>query len=89
MEWGKHGYIKTFIIQWNYLRNTLKIFYDIESYIGLLIPDPRDIVLYAVLMEKRKEEEVYLVTENLKHFPVRTYIVTPREMLDILQEGLE
>ena len=40
-------------------------------------------------MEKRKEEEVYLVTENLKHFPVRAYIVTPREMLDILQEGLE
>ena len=50
------------------------------------IPDPKDVVFYAVLMEKRKEEEAYLVTGNLKHFPVRTYIVTPREMLDILQE---
>lgn len=53
------------------------------------IPDPKDIIFYAVLMEKRKEEEAYLVTGNLKHFPVRTYIVTPREMLDILQEGKE
>jgi len=54
-----------------------------------LIPDPKDVVFYAVLMEKRKEEEAYLVTGNLKHYPVRTYIVTPREMLDILQEGKE
>ena len=52
-----------------------------------VIPDPKDIVFYAVLMEKRKEEDAYLVTGNLKHYPVRTYIVTPREMLDILQEG--
>lgn len=56
---------------------------------GLLeevIPDPKDVVFYAVLMEKRKEEEAYLVTGNLKHFPTRTFIVTPREMLAILQE---
>ena len=52
-----------------------------------VIPDPKDIVFYAVLMEKRKEEDAYLVTGNLKHYPIRTYIVTPREMLDILQEG--
>lgn len=50
------------------------------------LPDPKDIVFYAVLMEKRKEEEAYLVTGNLKHFPVKTFVVTPREMLDILQE---
>ena len=53
------------------------------------IPDAKDVVFYAVLMEKRKEEEAYLVTGNLKHFPVRTYVVTPREMLDILREGRE
>ena len=52
-----------------------------------VLPDPKDVVFYAVLMEKRKEEEAYLVTGNLKHFPIRTYIVTPREMLDILSEG--
>ena len=52
-----------------------------------ILPDPKDIVFYAVLMEKRKEDDAYLVTGNLKHFPLRTYIVTPKEMLDILSEG--
>ena len=52
-----------------------------------VLPDVKDIIFYAVLMEKRKDEEAYLVTGNLRHFPVRTYIVTPREMLDILREA--
>lgn len=51
------------------------------------IPDPKDVVFYAVLMEKRKGDEAYLVTGNLKHYPIRTYIVTPREMMDIIQES--
>ena len=51
------------------------------------IPDVKDVVFYAVLMEKRKEEDANLVTGNIKHFPMRTYIVTPREMLDIIEEG--
>ena len=50
-----------------------------------IVPDEKDVVFYAVLMEKRKEDEAYLVTGNLKHFPVRTYVVTPKEMLDIMQ----
>jgi putative PIN family toxin of toxin-antitoxin system len=49
------------------------------------IPDPKDVVFYAVLMEKRKDDEAYLVTGNIKHFPVKTYVVTPREMLDIIE----
>jgi len=51
------------------------------------IPDSKDIIFYAVLMEKRKEDDAYLVTGNLKHFPLRAYIVTPRELLDIIEEG--
>jgi predicted nucleic acid-binding protein len=51
------------------------------------IPDAKDVVFYAVLMEKRKDNDAYLVTGNLKHFPLRPYIVTPREMLDILEDG--
>lgn len=34
-----------------------------------ILPDEKDIVFYAVLMEKRKDEEAYLVTGNLRHFP--------------------
>lgn len=77
-------------------KKTVKIFLNelkkraVYSDYGLIedeIPDPKDIVFYAVLMEKRKEDDAYLVTGNLKHFPIRTYIVTPREMLDIIEEG--
>ena len=50
-----------------------------ELYIEL--PDPKDRVFYEVVMEKRKEEDAYLVTGNIKHFPVKTYVVTPRQML--------
>lgn len=46
--------------------------------------DQKDIVFYAVLMETRKEDDAYLVTGNLKHFPVRPFIVSPREMLEIM-----
>lgn len=62
----------------------------VYSDYGLLedeIPDSKDVVFYAVLMERRKEDDTYLVTGNIKHFPIRTYIVTPREMLDIIEES--
>ena len=48
--------------------------------------DPKDVVFYAIVMEKRKEEDTYLVTGNIKHFPQVPYVVTPKEMLDIILE---
>ncbi|MCD8041151.1 MAG: putative toxin-antitoxin system toxin component, PIN family [Clostridia bacterium] len=53
-----------------------------ESDIDL--PDPKDKVFYEVVMEERKEEDAYLVTGNIKHFPVKPYIVTPRQFIDII-----
>lgn len=57
------------------------------STIEDLMPDPKDIVFYAVTMEKRQDQEAYLVTGNIKHFPEKPFVVTPREMLAILTEG--
>ena len=52
-----------------------------------IIPDPKDIVFYEVAMEGRKEyDDAYLITGNLKHFPVKSFVVTPKEMLDIMQK---
>ena len=48
------------------------------------LPDPKDVVFYAIVMEKRKEEDTYLVTGNIKHFPQMPFVVTAKEMLDIL-----
>ncbi len=52
-----------------------------------ILPDPKDTVFYEVVMEARKDHESYLVTGNIKHFPVRTFVVTPREMLDMINQS--
>lgn len=38
-------------------------------------------------MEARKTEDAYLITGNLKHFPAKAFAVTPREMLEIMDEN--
>lgn len=48
------------------------------------LPDPKDRVFYEVVMEKRNSDDAYLVTGNIRHFPGKPYIVTPRQMLDII-----
>lgn len=48
-----------------------------------VLPDKKDLPFYEVVMETR-EEQSYLVTGNLKHFPIRPYIVTARQMLEII-----
>lgn len=52
--------------------------------IDIELPDSKDRVFYEVVMEERKREDAYLVTGNIKHFPESFFIVTPREMLDII-----
>lgn len=53
-----------------------------------ILPDPGDTVFYAVTMEKRKQGEAYLVTGNQRHFPLRPFIVTPREMLERMEKDM-
>ncbi len=61
------------------------IFVDAVS-VEEIIPDPKDIVFYEVVMEgRRKHDDAYLVTGNIKHFPVKSFVVMPKEMLDIMQ----
>lgn len=48
---------------------------------GIDFPDPKDIVFYEIAISK---ENAYLVTGNIKHFPVRSFIVTPAEMVELL-----
>lgn len=59
------------------------IFLDKEAAEESFIDDS-DRVFYEIVLEKRKEDEAYLVTGNMKHFPKRHFVVTPREMLEIM-----
>ena len=52
---------------------------------GEIFIDEDDIIFYEVAMEKR-DDNAYLVTGNMKHYPVREFIVTPAEMVAILEE---
>lgn len=49
-----------------------------------ILPDPKDLVFYEVVMEKQ-DENAYLVTGNSKHFPKKPFIFTPNELLDIMK----
>ena len=52
---------------------------------GEILIDMDDLIFYEVAMEKR-EDNSYLVTGNQKHYPIRDFIVTPAEMINILNK---
>lgn len=52
---------------------------------GEILVDMDDLIFYEVVMEKR-EDDAYLVTGNQKHYPIKEFIVTPSEMIEILKE---
>lgn len=64
------------------------IYVDAE-HVDVELPDPKDLVFYEVVMEERKKEDAYLVTGNIKHFPEKPFIVTPRQMIDIILESFD
>ena len=47
-----------------------------------VFPDQDDVVFYEVALSK---EDAYLVTGNTKHFPKTPIVVTPADMMEILQ----
>lgn len=49
------------------------------------MPDSKDVVFYEVALAK---ESFYLVTGNIKHFPSRSFIVTPAEMIGIIDSKI-
>ena len=51
-----------------------------------IFPDLDDAVFFEVTLAHRmKDEDTYLVTGNIKHFPAKSFVVSPREMVDIME----
>lgn len=48
------------------------------------LPDLKDVPFYAVTLSSGADK-TYLVTGNLKHFPVKPFVVTPAGFLEILR----
>ena len=53
---------------------------------GVEFPDPKDVLFYEVAMS---QDGSFLVTGNLKHFPKAPIVVSPRELLGILEKSQE
>ncbi len=66
----------------------LAVFVD-EEKLDIELPDSKDVVFYEVVMEARKEGDAYLVTGNIKHFPIKSFIVTPRQLIDIILDDIK
>ena len=50
--------------------------------------DEDDAVFYEVLMDARDKVDAYLVTGNIKHFPSKPYVVTPKQMIEIIEKEI-
>jgi putative PIN family toxin of toxin-antitoxin system len=64
-------------------------YYGVEVFpqpTGEILIDMDDVVFYEVAMEKRNDN-AYLVTGNQKHYPIKDFIVTPTEMVEIMNKG--
>lgn len=62
--------------------------YGIEIFpqpTGAVLIDMDDLIFYEVAMEKR-DDDAYLVTGNQKHYPFQNFIVTPAEMMAIIEK---
>jgi putative PIN family toxin of toxin-antitoxin system len=46
--------------------------------------DEDDIVFYEIVMSARNTMDAFLITGNIKHYPIKNYVVTPRQMIDII-----
>lgn len=57
-----------------------------EDEVDEVFEDPDDVVFYEIVMTARTAVDAYLITGNKKHFPIKSYVVTPREMLEIIGE---
>ena len=49
---------------------------------GITLTDMDDLPFYELVLQNK---ETYLITGNIKHFPNQSFIVTPREFLNIIQ----
>ena len=69
--------------------STLKekaIFISKEETIEQFI-DKDDIVFFEIVLSSRSTMDAYLITGNMKHYPIRSYIVTPAQMIEIIEKG--
>lgn len=73
--------------KFNFSEETVNIFLDTIKKYGIhiepkptdeILPDMKDLPFYEIVLEKQ-DVNAYLVTGNMKHFPLKPFIVTAKE----------
>lgn len=85
---NKFGFKKDIVDSVIYKIKYKAIFLEKEQTLEEFI-DSDDIVFYEIVLSARCTMDAYLVTGNIKHYPIRNYVVTPRQMLDIIGQEKE
>lgn len=91
LEYNEVFHREKFHLQEKQIQTVIKAIkqYGIEVFpqpTGAVLIDMDDLIFYEVAMEKR-EDDAYLVTGNQKHYPFRDFIVTPSEMIQIIEKN--
>ncbi|MBR1581863.1 MAG: putative toxin-antitoxin system toxin component, PIN family [Bacilli bacterium] len=63
---------------------TNSIFLEREQTLEEFV-DEDDIVFYEIVMSARHTMDAFLITGNIKHYPIRNYVVTPKQMIEIIK----
>ena len=53
------------------------------NFMDFSLPDMKDLPFYLVAFQNQ-DKNSFLVTGNIKHFPTEPFIVTPRQLINIL-----
>ncbi len=56
-----------------------------REHADAVFPDEDDIVFFEIVLSGRSTMDAYLVTGNIKHYPIKRFVVTPRQMLEIIE----
>ena len=83
---NKFGFEENEVKEMIHKINERAIFLDRTTTLEKFV-DKDDVVFYEIVMTARNNEDAYLVTGNKKHFPIKPFVVTPREMLDIIEKS--
>lgn len=57
---------------------------DRTPAVDVEFPDPKDVVFYEIVLSK---EDSYLITGNIKHFPIRPFVVTRLKLFEYLNQN--
>ena len=81
--------------KFNFSKDKINLLLDAIYSFGILfepepfsfsLPDIKDLPFYIVVVQTQ-DKKSFLVTGNLKHFPTEPFIVTPRQIINILNEN--